>query len=312
MRHRPATWRRAAFASAVAVAIGVPPHTLSGQTSRLVVPRERDVMIKTRESVAAPGSTVATNIVYLKGAWQRREQLLEFPGRGQSIHARVTLARCDERRMIDLNPQERTYASVHVPGDHRRIWPRWSRGTPAEPSGAPVEVTIDVVDTGERRQLGSRTARRVITTKTTDASPQANARSSVVVEDAWYIDAPPPACIESGGERVTVLSGSVVRPGSLPDRVHITFRGTPPRGLVIESTTTRKSSEPRPDHRVVLLEYSEATVDRSLFDVPQTYRPALPRLSGGYDLTRTDTVANRARECWEELAAWARGWWYYR
>jgi hypothetical protein len=47
-----------------------------------------------------------------------------------------------------------------------------------------------------------------------------------------------------------------------------------------------------------------------MFAMPENYRPALPRLHGGFDLARTDTIANRLRECWEEIASWAHDFWF--
>ena len=81
--------------------------------------------------------------------------------------------------------------------------------------------------------------------------------------------------------------------------------GGVPRGRVIEEITRTGSGEQRPTERVTLVEFSEATLDPSIFAVPQTYRPALRRLRGGFDLARTDTIANRLRDYLEELASWA-------
>ena len=79
---------------------------------------------------------------------------------------------------------------------------------------------------------------------------------------------------------------------------------------MIEGTTRAASGEQRPTERVTLVEYSEATLDRSMFAIPPSYRPALPRLHGGFDLDRTDTIANRLREYWEELASWVHSFWF--
>jgi len=102
-----------------------------------------------------------------------------------------------------------------------------------------------------------------------------------------------------------MLSGSVVRAGSVPDRVHMDRRGTTPRGFVIEETTRAGSDQQRPTEHVILIAYSEAALDRSIFAIPESYRPALPRLRGGFDLARTDTFANRLRDYWEALESWA-------
>ena len=42
------------------------------------------------------------------------------------------------------------------------------------------------------------------------------------------------------------------------------------------------------------------------WDLPAGYRPALPRLTGGFDMTRPDTLTNRLQSYWQELTAWAQ------
>ena len=47
-------------------------------------------------------------------------------------------------------------------------------------------------------------------------------------------------------------------------------------------------------------------LDETLFTVPPGYRPALPRLHGGFDITKPDTLVNRLVSYWEEATAWTR------
>jgi hypothetical protein len=56
-----------------------------------------------------------------------------------------------------------------------------------------------------------------------------------------------------------------------------------------------------------LIGFSDAPLDVALFTVPAGYRPALPGLFGGYDLTKPDTVMNRLQSYWDGLRAWADG-----
>ena len=58
-------------------------------------------------------------------------------------------------------------------------------------------------------------------------------------------------------------------------------------------------------HRYVteLPEFSENSVDPSIFTVPRGYKPALPRLTGGFDMTRPDTLTNRLQSYWEGLTS---------
>jgi hypothetical protein len=76
--------------------------------------------------------------------------------------------------------------------------------------------------------------------------------------------------------------------------VGVEFRGAGQRGFPIEETTRgRGEHEPAITTRVTLIEFSEAILDKSLFEVPAGYRPALPRLIGRFDMTTPDTVVNR-------------------
>jgi len=282
-----------------------------GDSSKFVVPNVPDLTIKTRETIDRPQSTVRTNTVYFKGAWQRTEWELQFPSASaaQRTVRHATITRCDDRRTLELNQEARLYAWSPLDFVGRNVyWVRsrwWQRPEPPA-AGADVKVTIDTVDTGERRQVGSYSARHVIRTITTDPSAGANTRPSKSVEDGWHIDLPPAGCWNAGDTHA-FLTGSVVHPGGVPDRMNVEFLGAGRRGFPIEETTRHRSEhEPPLTTRVTLIEFSEAALDTSLFDVPAGYRPALPRLIGRFDMTKPDTVANRLAAYWQDVTTLTR------
>jgi hypothetical protein len=284
-----------------------------GESPKFVVPNVPDLTIKTRETIDLPQSTVQTYTLYFKGAWQRRELELQFPSAlpAQRTVRQATITRCDERRTLELNHETRLYgwSPIDVIGrDVHWYWVRsWWRERPEPPAtGADVKITVNTVDTGERRHVGSYSARHIITTITTDPGPGATTRPSETVEDGWYIDLPPAGCWDTGAAHVLV-TGSVVRPGGAPERMHVEFRGAGRRGFPIEATMRRRGEhEPPITSSVTLIEFSEAVLDQSLFDVPAGYRPALPRLIGRVDMTKPDTVANRLAASWQDVTTWAR------
>jgi hypothetical protein len=294
----------------------VPSVWLSGQTTgfpKFVVPDVPDVTIKTRRTIDHPNSTVETEIVFLKHAWQRRERISQFPPTVQtkSVPSYITVTRCDERRTLELNPEARTFASSPIEDlkDHeQRLRAITSGRSPVVATGANVTITIDSVDTGERRRVGRFLARHVITTTTTEAEPGASAQAGELIQDGWYIDLPPANCWD-WGEHQPILSGSFVRVGSLPDRVHVQRRGSARRGFPIEEISRTHDGDHHPTTRVALIEFSEAPVDHALFTVPPDYRAALPRLHGGFDLTKPDTFRNRLASYWEEVTSWAQSFW---
>ena len=277
---------------------------------KFVVPHFPDLAIKTRETSDLQQSTVQTNTLYFKGAWQRRELYLQFRSAlpAQRTGRHTTITRCDERRTLELNDEARLYGWSPLNFIGRDVYRvrSWWRQRPGPPAGgADVKITITTVDTGERRRVGSYLARHVIRTVTTDPGPGANTRPSESVEDGWHLDLPPAGCWDAGESHV--LTGSVVRPGGAPERMNVEFRGAGRRGFPIEETTRRRGEhEPPITSRVTLIEFSEAVLDKSLFDVPTGYRPALPRLIGRFDLTKPDTVANRLAGYWEDVTTLAR------
>jgi hypothetical protein len=280
-----------------------------GDYPKFVVPNVPDLTIRTRETTDLPQSTVQNNTLYFKGAWQRRELYLQFPSAlpAQRTVRHSTITRCDERRTLELNHEARLYgwSPLNFIGDVYWVRSRWGERPDPPAAGPEVKITIDTVDTGERRQVGSYSARHIITTTTADPSAGANTRPSESVEDGWYIDLPPAGCWDAGDGHF-LLTGS--GPGGAPDRMNVEFRGAGRRGFAIEETTRRRGEhEPPITTRVKLIEFSEAVLDKSLFDVPAGYRPALPRLNGRVDMTKPDTVANRLAAYWDDVTTVVRG-----
>jgi hypothetical protein len=298
------------LAFVVVTALRVSPVARAGGFPEFVVPDVPDLTIKTRRTIDHPSSTIVTEIVNLKGAWQRREQVFDFPAIIPTAHTQkhVAITRCDERRTLELNEESRTYASTaieDVAAHERRLRLAAGRGPQAVLIGTEVKITVDAVDTGERRQIGRHAARHVITTTTTTPSPGANTRASERVQDGWYIDVPPSECWD-WGEHTSALSTYFVRAGTVPDRVHVEWRGAGRRGFPVEEISRSSSDAGQPTARVTLLDFSEAALDAALFTVPPGYRPALPRLTGGFDMSKPDTMTNRLQSYWQELTSWAQ------
>ena len=283
---------------ALAVAPAILAQTLS--IPAFVVPTFADLTIKTRHSFGTTSSRGTTEVLYLKGARERREFLDEQPGNRRSNYA--TIMQCDQRRSVQLNPEAKLY-SVSVLED-------WSaqvkRGRPApEGQGADVTTTFDAADTGERRPAGHYVARRVRTTVTVEPSPGANTPPSTRETDGWYMDLPGLGCSDSA-TTAYLRVGEVVGPGGIRDRHHYKTKGAASRGYAIEETTRFTQTGGTDVVRVELIELSEHPLDSSLFDIPRDYRPALPRVRGGYDMTKPDTLANRLQEYWDEITLVAR------
>ncbi len=66
----------------------------------------------------------------------------------------MTITQCDEKLRLNLNNQQKTYASFPIE-DCTTQAKRARPTSQQEMTGSDVTVTIDSVDTGERRKIGS-------------------------------------------------------------------------------------------------------------------------------------------------------------
>jgi hypothetical protein len=262
-----------------------------------VVPTFPDLAIKTRRTDDNHYSSVQT--LYLKGSRQRSEYIIQ--NAGSSMNG-ATITQCDERLRLHLHDKEKTYTSFPI-----EDWAtRDKRARPApqvETTGADVVVTIDSVDTGERRKMGSYELRHVKTTTRVEPSAGAVMRASVTEVDGWYVDLPGLGCEESRSVGFSYLMAS----SGKRDRVQIKRLGTAPHGYTVEETSRKVEAGLTAISKTELLEFSETPLDASLFEAPAGYSPA-SRTARGLDMTKADTLGNRLQWYWAELTTSVQRW----
>lgn len=248
----PALIRIAALALAVAFTTTFSPT--------VAVPNFPDLTIRTRRTIA--NSLTVRMSWYFKGPRQRLEQTMESsPNTGA-----VILTNCDQKSYFILDERTKTYLTRPVDemvSKNPLKLPDKSGDT------ADVTVTIDSVDTGERRMFGSYEARRVKTTITTEGNEEARVHSSKMETDGWYIDLPGFNCRDDDGQGDGMIVASTGR--RLPRYV---FRqlGAARHGFPIEETTVTTQSGVTSVARTEFLEISDDPLDPSLFEVPADYQ----------------------------------------
>lgn len=275
---------------------------------KFVVPNFPDLMIKTRLTSDDWLWQVNTTL-YLKGARQRTESVME-QARADANNA-VTIRQCDERRGFNLNERDKLYSPFKIEDWSERL--KKSRPVSlTQMSGAEVTVIIDSIDTGERRQFEHYIARHVKVKTQVEPSPGASTPASVEETDGWYIDLPGLGCQDQTFGvgfvfgTIRAMKVGTLGSGNRQDRVQNKWLGKAPRGYPIEVTTLKTEASKKAISKVELLEISEAPLSPSLFDLPAGYRLALQTGNGGADLTKPDTVSNRAEYYWARFTYWAR------
>jgi hypothetical protein len=260
---------------------------------QMVVPDAPDLMVKTRRIEAGHEQYALTEVLYLKGARQRRETVGSGGGTSPRRSGWLAISQCDERRSLELNTTAKLYAyrDLEDPAAYVARVRKFGTQTPPPPPDAPVtKVTIDSTDTGERRPFGSYTARHVITTRTTEPPAGAHgvSRPTVSRQDGWYIDVPDMSCWESGLVTQTFLAISE-GPHSY---TKVERRGNGRAGYPIEETFHETARWGSRESKLELVEMSEAPLDDALFTAPKDYQPAL-QTPYGPEMSTPDTILNR-------------------
>jgi hypothetical protein len=253
-----------------------------------VVPDVADVTIKTRRTNDRSPGVVITETLELKGARQRRDELVQSPrGLASRVYGRIT--QCDQRQMLLLNHEAKTYAyePLYVPVPSSQ-----AASSHAMALGPTITMTVDAVDTGERKRFGRYVARHVITTRTVE---RGSGDVTVGRLDGWYIDVPEPNCQTAERTAALIATGT--------PNVVVKRKGDARRGYPIEETYRFSGQHPIAG-KTELIELSEAPLDDARFTVPAGYRMAMPSPFGGFDLSKPDTIGNRLQSYREVMAAW--------
>lgn len=265
---------------------------------KFIVPNLPDLTVKTRRTSGDWLSQVSA--LYVKGARQRIETVDEQPARANAMNWAV-IRQCDEKRVFNLNERDKLYTSSEIE-DWSELLKKARPVSLPQMSEAEVTVTIDSIDTGELRQLKHYTARHVTVRTRFEPGPGASTPASVEETDGWYIDLPGLGCQDRASSGFAFLSA-----GPRQDRFQFKWLGKAPRGYPIEETSLRTEAGKKTISKVELLEISEAPLNPSIFELPAGYTRALQTWNGGADLTKPDTVSNRAQDYWTRLTFWIRG-----
>jgi hypothetical protein len=221
-----------------------------------------DIKIKTRQTA---GGQTSENTTYIKGKRQRSEMM-----DGKMIN----ITQCDLRRDVQIMPDGKVYM-VNPFGDAAAQEDKTvsqSQTTTKLETGGTVTMTYTTKDTGERRQMFGYTAKHLIITMESVASPDACSKNnSKMVMDGWYIDATWYfQCDRGYANGYTPKS----QRAGCQDKYLMKQVGTANRGYpVLEKMTMYdESGREMMTSLSEVVELSQATLEASLFDVPQGFR----------------------------------------
>jgi hypothetical protein len=234
-------------------------------TAALSLTALADVKVKSRQTMSGQSTE---NTTYIKGKRSRTEQ-------NMSGTQMVTLTQCDLKRGVQLNPQTQVYLinsweqDTTVPTTTTQ-----SGNTKTEvKKGGVITTTITTKDTGETKKMFGYTARHLIITTETEASPDActSMKKSKMVTDGWYIDAAFALDCDYGTNGGNYNNYNT---GGCRDKYDVKQVGTAKRGYPVLEKMTMFDESGKETFTMTneVLEFATATLDAALFEIPQGWR----------------------------------------
>lgn len=222
-----------------------------------------DTKVKSRQT---SGGQTYENTSYIKGKRQRTET-----NNGQMI----VVQQCDLRRNLQIVPQAQAYI-IQPYDDASNINSTNTSGSassqPATTKGGIVTSTVTTKDTGERKQMFGYTARHIITTMEMESNPEACSQMKSKMQiDGWYVDAEFALECDSG---VAYKPYRAPQSSGCQDRYVTKQVGTAKKGYPVWEKMTMFDPNGVESFSTIneVVEFSHATLDASLFDVPAGYR----------------------------------------
>ncbi len=244
--------------------------------------------------------------VYVKGSRKRTEGGA-IMGIGGDV---ADVEQCDLRRNVKISDKKRSYFIEPFDDDSDPApTPATPRPTPSRPTptvkGGVVTFVSNTTDTGERKQMFGMTARHIKTSLKVEASPDACMKETFNVEtDGWYIDLPQFSCPVTRRPQVPQMPAQRRDGGGCRDRIQFRTSGSGKLGFALQETRTMNNGEMSFSQTLETLEFSKATLESALFEIPQGYteagnasdlygRPDLSAIMGGLGQDESDGRPNR-------------------
>lgn len=250
--------------------------------SSMAVLAQGDFKMKQKSTAAGRTSESA---IMIKGSRERTE--METMGLKS-----ITILQCDLKQMVRINENEKKYMIEPFGADAPAVAPSKTTTTSKvkNQKGGTVTQTVELIDTGERKQFFGYTARRIKTVTTTEPSADACEKDAMRIEtDGWYIDLTAGLVCKTDRGPERPIDQDRGR-SACEDNHKFSIKGSAKLGYAISLTT--KMGMPEMEEmdaqtkammaqmgmaggqmtmNTEITELSKATLDQSLFEIPAGY-----------------------------------------
>lgn len=239
---------------------------------------KRPVGVKMTVRDSMNGSDAEETIYFRPEA--RRREYRDLVGRKYGPHLAI-IERCDFGKMLDLNLDQREYASHPYPPKPFMAQTSLQAVPPGPPTSRIEETSVD---TGERADFFGHQARHVVITRKETPLPGSHRYAQETVIDGWYIDLDTEISCEPWwrlNRSENEKGFAYLTVGNAVERVEVVQKGKVETGFAVESKTVEKSLFSLQDgttrvttskSRTKVVDFMEGPLDAGVFEVPAGFK----------------------------------------
>lgn len=260
----------------IAIVFGISAVTAISFAQRKPEPAEKpitgDFKITIKNTISGQSSQSTTMI---KGLRERNETNSAAGGMNTNS---VNITQCDLRRTIQVNDSARKYMITPMDSDPSGEGEVAGAGAPAGSGptrrGGVVTMTVNTIDTGERKEMFGFTARHLKRSMMSQSSPDACQSNQMRMDtDGWYINLE--YGLSCGPDEKPPQTGRTAS-GGCRDRYQFKRTGPSKLGYPLIETTTMYGADGNAmfARTTEVIELSRQPLDAALFDIPAGYTEA--------------------------------------
>jgi len=265
---------------------------------------QNDLLIKKNTDMNIPGMDVGkmisgsqassvrksrTQTVWIKGGRLRSDSVaptLSFFHPMSATRELSYIQQCDLGRTVHLDHKKKTY-SITKPGENR---PKTEAKVAKDRKGGYVDVSIQVSDTNERRNMFGFVAKHLKSTMTLTPGPGSCMKQGMTIsDDGWYTDLPTYACEIQTED---TLSSMQETDQGCADEVRVNPGANPHLGFPLQQTRTFSMGGYSFQMIETTISLDRANLDADLFEIPSDFHPETG--SENADATTAQTTTNTA------------------
>ena len=230
-----------------------------------------------------------TQTVWIKGGRLRSDSVVptfSFLHPASATRELSYIQQCDLGRTVHLDHKKKTY-SIMNPGQNG---PKTEAKVAKDRKGGYVDVSVQVSDTNERRNMFGFVAKHLKSTMTLTPGPGACMKQGMsIANDGWYVDLPTYACEIQTED---TLSSMQETDQGCADEVRVDPGPNPHLGFPIQQTRTFSMGGMSFQMIETTISLDRANLDADLFEIPSDFHPE--NGSDSVDAATAQTTTNTA------------------